>query len=428
MLYVLAGIYLHVILNDRGDNNECIIITRDPEIVGGTAVFTGTSESGSSNLMPDIFDIAVVGAGIAGASIAANLAKAGQRVVVLEMESQPGYHTTGRSAAVYSPIYGPQPIRALTRASLAFYENPPEAFAAHSLLSPIDAAFVAREDQLAHLDTMERDLANAKTVERIDSEEVRRRLPLLRDGYAAAALWDRGTSEIDVSALHHGYLRQFKAAAGVLMTNAQVMAMQWSGDGWNIKTKRTDLKALCVVNASGAWANVVGQMAGAEPIGLLPKRRTALIIPTPSGYDTNSLPLAVDVQEQFYLKPDAGKLLISPANEDPEQPCDVQPDELDIAICVERIERAFDISVQKIESRWAGLRSFVADKSPVVGFAKDVECFYWLAGQGGYGIQSAPALAQYAAAEVLGQPIPDHILAERLTPDTIRPGRHGILA
>lgn len=376
--------------------------------------------------MSEQFDIAVIGAGIAGASVAANLAKAGQRVALLEMESQPGYHTTGRSAAVYSPIYGPQPIRALTRASLAFYENPPEEFAGRPLLSPFAAAFVARDDQLAHLAKMEKELADAKTVVRIDSQEMSERLPLLRKGYAAAALWDSGTSEIDVAALHQGYLRQFKTAGGILITGAEVTAMERVAGQWSLQTKQGTWAAQTVINAAGAWADVLGQMAGAERIGLVPKRRTALMVDAPDGYDTKSLPLVIDVQEQFYLKPDAGKLLISPANEDPEHPCDVQPDEMDIAICVDRIERAFDISVRKVESPWAGLRSFVADKSPVAGFSDRVDGFYWLAGQGGYGIQSAPALAQYAAAEILGEPIPAHILAQRLDPQSIRPGRDGI--
>lgn len=167
-------------------------------------------------------------------------------------------------------------------------------------------------------------------------------------------------------------------------------------------------------------------MAGAERIGLVPKRRTALMIDAPDGASLEKMPLVIDVDEQFYLKPDAGRLLISPANEDPEPPCDVQPDEMDIAICVDRIERAFEVSVKRIENPWAGLRNFVADKCPVAGFSKKAEGFYWLAGQGGYGIQSAPAMAQLAAAEVLGQPIPKHILVERLDPATIRPGREGI--
>lgn len=211
-----------------------------------------------------------------------------------------------------------------------------------------------------------------------------------------------------------------------MLTNAAVAEMAREGAIWRIKAGQHDLSAGIAVNVAGAWADEIGQMAGAERIGLVPKRRTALIIDAPEGFDVRGMLLVVDVDEQFYLKPDAGKLLISPANEDPEPPCDVQPDEMDIAICVDRIERAFKVSVRRIESPWAGLRSFVADKCPVAGFSERADGFYWLAGQGGYGIQSAPGLAQFAAAEVLGQPIPAQVLAERMDPATIRPNRKGI--
>lgn len=372
------------------------------------------------------FEVAVIGAGIAGASVAAELAAAGAKVVLIEQESQPGYHTTGRSAAVYSPIYGPQPIRALTRASLQFFETPPTRFSERPLLSRIDAAFVAREDQLDQLEAMERELSDALTVSRICQSTLYERLPLLRAGYAVAALWDTGTSEIDVAALHQGYLRVFKANGGTVKTRAPVIDLVQSAQGWQIAMPQGAVTARTVVNAAGAWADEVGQMAGAERIGLTPKRRTALMVDAPQGIDIKSLPLTIDVAEEFYLKPDAGKLLISPANEDPEPPCDVQPDEMDIAICVDRIERAFDVMVKRVESPWAGLRSFVADKSPVAGFSRKVEGFYWLAGQGGYGIQSAPGLAQYAAAELMGKLVPEHIMAERLDPQTIQPGREGL--
>ena len=371
------------------------------------------------------FEIAVIGAGIAGASVAAELS-AFARVVLVEQESYPGYHTTGRSAAVYSPIYGPQPIRALTRSSFGFFQSPPAGFTNQPLLSPIDAAFIARADQATSLEAMAKELSDVSTLRRVDRLNLQQRVPLLRENYAVGAIWDSGTSEIDVATLHEGYLRLFKASGGIVLTSAPVTGLTRSAGCWRINTTLRDLTADIVVNAAGAWADEVGQIAGAERIGLVPKRRTALIIDAPDGCDLMSMPLVVDVEEQFYLKPDAGRLLISPANEDPEPPCDAQPSEMDIAICVDRIERAFRITVRRIENRWAGLRSFVADKCPVVGFSRQVEAFYWLAGQGGYGIQSAPGLAQFAAAEIIGQSIPAFILDERLDPDTIRPGRHGI--
>ena len=375
------------------------------------------------------FDIAVIGAGIAGASVAAELAADADydgRVVLLEQEAQPGYHTTGRSAAIYSPVYGPRPIRALTRAAHDFYMSPPDGFADHALLTPIACAFVARADQASAVDAMQAEMSDADSISRLDGAEMARRMPLLRDGYADGGLWDTGTSEIDVAALHQGYLRMLRAGGGTLRNRATVTALTRSGDGWDLETAAGPVHARIVINATGAWADRVGDMAGAEKIGLVPKRRTAMMIEPPAGCDTTTLPMVIDIAEQFYLKPDAGKLLISPANEDPEPPSDVQPDEMDIAICVDRIERAFDLTVRRIENRWAGLRSFVADKAPVAAFSKQVDGFYWLAGQGGYGIQSAPGLARYAADEVLGRPMAQRFQDQGLDPADIAADRPGI--
>jgi len=375
--------------------------------------------------VPQHYNVAVIGAGIAGASVAAELAGS-CRVVLLEQENQAGYHTTGRSAAVYAPLYGSQPIRALTRASLVCFERPAEGFTNSPLLSKIDAFFVARPDQERALDTMQKELIDVTTVQRVGATELRARMPLLREGYAIGGIWDSGTYVIDVAALHHAYLRRFKNEGGNLILRSGVIGLARTNSGWCIKTTLGDTTADIVINAAGAWAEQVGQMANAEHIGLVPKRRTALIVDAPKDIDVADLPFVVDVDEQFYLKPDAGKFLISPANEDSEVPCDVRPDEMDIAICIDRIERAFNISVRRIEASWAGLRSFVADKCPVAGFSYQAEGFYWLAGQGGYGIQSAPALAQLAAAEVLRRPIPEQLVEEGLDPAKIRPARQGI--
>ena len=375
------------------------------------------------------YDIAVIGAGIAGASVAANLLQAGAgSVVLLEMEAQPGYHTTGRSAAIFAATYGPAPIRALTRASAAFYTAPPDGFSDTPLISPRDILMIARPDQATALEALVAEVSDQAAVDVLDAAQTRAANPLIRAGYAAGAMLDRTGQDIDVAALHQGYLRLFRARGGTVLTRAGVTDVQRVGAGWRLALPRDTVEADRVVNAAGAWADEVGQMAGADPIGLRPKRRTALMIAAPDGVQTDPLPLTVDVEEAFYLKPDAGKLLISPADETPSPPCDAQPEELDVAICVDRIETAFDLSVRRIESKWAGLRSFVADKAPVVGPSARDDGFFWLAGQGGYGIQTAPALSRLAAALILDQPVPADIADQGLEPCDLAPDRPAVSA
>lgn len=354
-------------------------------------------------------DIIVIGAGIAGASVAACLA-ADCRVILLEMEEQPGYHTTGRSAAVFAPSYGPDAVRALTRASGAFFRAPPEGFAPVPLLTPRHILMVARGDQLTALEAMLQTVSDSPDVARLEASGLRAHQPLLRGGYAAAGMLDRGGQDIDVAALHQGYLRLFRARGGDLRTNAAVAAMHRAGGTWTVQTTKADrLTAPVVVNAAGAWADEVGQMAEAERIGLVPKRRTAMVVAEPAGFTRRDAPITIDIEEEFYLKPDAGRLLLSPADETPTVPGDAQPEEIDVAICADRIMTAFDIDIRRIENKWAGLRSFVSDKEPVIGYSDTCEGFFWMAGQGGYGIQTAPAAAEVAAALVQNRPVPGQI-------------------
>ena len=367
-------------------------------------------------------DVIVVGAGIAGASVADALAQDCD-VVMLEREPQPGYHTTGRSAALFAPVYGPAPIRALTRASASFMAQPPEGFVNSPILTPRGALFIAREDQLPDLTSLHDELRAEGSFEELDNAGIRRLHPLIRDGYAVAGLYDENCQDIDVATLHQGFLSRARARGCKLVTNAEVIALEEQAGGWRVHTSAGDFEAPQVVNAAGAWADELGRMAGAEQIGLMPKRRTAMQITAPEGMDVGGWPIAVDVSEEFYVKPVAQQLLLSPANEDPDIPCDVQPDELDIAICVDRVERAFDIRVKRIETRWAGLRSFVKDKCPVAGFSAKAPGFFWLAGQGGYGIQTAPALGELAAAIVLGKPLPPHIVGEGVELSSLAPER-----
>lgn len=368
------------------------------------------------------FDILVIGGGIAGASVAAELAGE-RRVAILEMENSLGYHSTGRSAAVYAPAYGPAPIRALTRAAGAFYNEPYEGFCEASLLSPAKEVILAREDQLGELDAVYQELSQEAEIERLSPSEAQEILPILRPNYAAGALVDLSCSLIDVDALHQGYIRLGKERGVTVVTKAEVISAEYRSSAWHVTTAAGTFTAPVVVNAAGAWADHVGEIFGAETIGLTPKRRTALMIATPEGVTLPAGTLCVDVDEEFYIKSETGRLLISPANEDPMPPCDVRPDEMDIAICIDRIERAFDLSVRRIETKWAGLRSFVADKCPVAGFSRQAEGFYWLAGQGGYGIQTAPALSRYAATAVLGSPLPEDILNQGLEIEQIAVGR-----
>jgi D-arginine dehydrogenase len=372
--------------------------------------------------MTKVYEYAVIGAGIAGASVAAELA-GDASVVLVEMESQPGYHTTGRSAAMFAPGYGPQPVRALTRASGDFFRTPPKGFCEVELLSQRDVVMVARSDQIGALDGLISELMSEAAVERIDAQDLAHRHPLIRAGYAEAGMLDRGGSEIDVNALHQGYLNLFRHRNGILRTKFEISDLTFDGAVWTLTTGTEVIRAAKVINAAGAWADEVGQKAGAERIGLVPMRRTALTVEAPEGVNIDTLPLVVDIDEEFYMKPESGRLLISPANEDPMAPCDAQPEELDIAFCIDRIERAFDIQVRRISTKWAGLRSFVPDKSPVVGFSAKAPQFFWLAGQGGYGIQTAPALARCAAAMASGQSVPEDILKEGLDLSSVSPSR-----
>jgi D-arginine dehydrogenase len=371
------------------------------------------------------FDMIVIGAGMAGASVAAELAGAG-RVALLERENHPGYHTTGRSAALYTQAYGPPVIRALSRASHDFFlgqgpGNPPE-----GLLRPRGALFVARSDQANKLDAMR--IALGSTLQPLDAGQLRTRAPLLRDGYATAGLLDTTAADIEVHELHQHYLRRFRADGGTLITNAEVTGLSRSGGDWQVDTPGQSLHAPVIINAAGAWADVVAKMAGVAGKGLRPLRRTALLVDSPVGMVPDAWPMVVDVEEQFYMKPDAGKLLISPADETLSEPCDAQPEELDIAICVDRIQTAFDLQIRRIDHKWAGLRSFLPDGDPMAGYDPDAPGFFWLAGQGGYGIQSAPAMARSAAALVQGHDLPGDVADLGVTASALSPARLQVAA
>ena len=368
------------------------------------------------------FDFIVVGAGMAGASIAANLAAVG-RVAVLEAEQHAGYHSTGRSAAFFTENYGNATIRALTRASRQFLFEPPPNFASVPLCVPREGLYFARADQLDELEAMRADADVRAATRPLTAAEVRARVPLFRDGYVAGGLAEHGSADLDVDAIHQGFLRQARAAGAALHFDCPVRALQRQGGLWVATTPQGEFNAPVVVNAAGAWCDELAALAGIAPCGLQPMRRTAVLIPVPRGLRADDWPLTVDISEQFYFKPDAGLLLLSPADESPCPACDVQPEELDVAIAIDRFEQATGVEVRAIKRSWAGLRVFAPDRTPVVGFDPVAEGFFWLAGQGGYGIQTAPALGRLAAALASGRAIPDDILGQGVDPRLLAKSR-----
>jgi D-arginine dehydrogenase len=366
-----------------------------------------------------ISDVAIIGAGIAGASAAWHLA-ADRSVLLIEAEEFPGYHTTGRSAALFSETYGNAVIRALTSGSRAFYEAPPAGFADAPLLGPRGCLHIARADQAARLDAQMREIPKIRP---ISPEAALRRVPALYPESVALAGWDESERDIDVHALHQGYLRGAKAQGAQLLTDARIEAIERHDGAWQLTAGTQRFTARTLMIAAGAWADAIGAMAGAAPIGLVPKRRTAVLIDPPARHDVTEWPMVLDADEEFYFKPDAGRLMLSLADQTPSPPCDAQPEELDIALCIDRVQRAADLPVRRVVRSWAGLRSFVADHSPVVGSDPKVEDLFWLAGQGGYGIQTAPAMGLLAASLCRGQGVPPDLTAHGVVEAALSPAR-----
>ncbi len=372
------------------------------------------------------FDVLVVGAGIAGAAAAYALLEVepGLRLVVVEREEAPGYHATGRSAAFFVETYGGPVVRALTRGSRGFLESPPQGFSDQPLLTPRGALHVARADQREAAEALyEQCRQLTPDIAMLDAGRVREMQPALRPGYAVCGVLEPDARDIDVHAVHQGYLHGMRARGGQLMTNADVLALQRSHGGWWVETRAGPITATTVIDAAGAWADAVAGLAGLPPLGLQPMRRTALTFDPPGDMAFRGWPVTLDAWEDFYFRPEAGRILLSPADETPTPPCDVQPEDLDVALAVDRLERATVLTVERITHKWAGLRSFYPDRTPVVGMDPRAPGFVWLAGQGGYGIMTSPAMGRIAAALVLGRPIPADLADLGLTAETLAPDR-----
>lgn len=356
--------------------------------------------------VPVIYDFLVIGGGISGASAAYELASHGS-VLLLEAEKNAGYHSTGRSAALFTRNYGGPVVRRINAASAPFFKSPPDGFCDAPLLSPRGSLTVAAPGDEGALEPLLEASEPGEEVISVTVDEALERVPFLRPERVAGAVFETNVTDIDVAGLHQSYLKGLKARGGVVMTSLRVTSLDREGNHWVVKTAGDRFEGKIVINAAGAWADQIGQLAGAKPIGLVAKRRTAIIIDAPDGTDIPALPAVDFAGSDIYLKPDAGKLMASPGDATPIEPQDVQPDEMDIAILADWLQRETLIPVKRIPHSWAGLRNFVADEAPVVGFDGQLDGFFWLAGQGGYGIMMAPALAQFTAHLCTsGQPSP----------------------
>lgn len=352
-----------------------------------------------------IYDFIVIGAGMAGASAAYELAADGS-VLLIEAESQPGYHSTGRSAALFTRNYGTPLVRRINALSEPFFLAPPEGFSDLPLLHPRGAIAVAAPGEEQLLDpVIEASTASHPVVE-MDPSEALERIPFLRAERTARAVFEEGVTDIEVSVLLASYLKGFKARGGTSILRAPVTALSHAKGIWTVNAGKEIYSGKTVVNAAGAWADQIGALAGATSIGLVAMRRTAIILASPPGLNVKHLPCVDFAGNDAYIKPEAGMLMASPGDATPDVAQDVQPDEMDIAVLADWIGRETLIPVRRIEHSWAGLRSFLPDESPIVGFDSDVPNFVWHAGQGGYGIMMAPALARALAAQCRGESLP----------------------
>ncbi len=365
--------------------------------------------------------ILVVGGGIAGAAAAFHLS-AHADVTLVEKEPSLAYHTTGRSAAIFFENYGAAPIRPLSRASRTFFRNPPADLAEHPLLSPRGALTIADVDQLGRLEEAFREGLEVGTqLEWLDTDRARHICPAVLPHAAVAAIWEPDAADLDVAGIHQVFVRGLRRAGGEIRTEQELMAGRRSSGAWEVELTTGTWRGDVVVDAAGAWGDVVAERCGVAPIGLQPKRRTAFMVAGREG--SREWPLVVDVDQSFYFKADGEQLLCSLADETPSPPCDARPEEIDVARAIERINEVTDLQIRSVRSQWAGLRTFVTDKAMVIGPDPDERSFIWLVAQGGTGIQTAPAAGELAAARTRGEPIPRTLAAVGVDVAALAPER-----
>ena len=364
-------------------------------------------------------DIIVIGGGIAGLSAASALS-AHAKVTVVEAEEAVGYHSSGRSATMLHYALGDPLVRALTLASRPFFEAPPSEFADVPLGHRMPVLIHAREDELAALDQLDADIAPFAVLERVGEEGVLELCPVIRtgEGGAVAGLVDRNGMRLDPHALLQGHARALRHKGGEIITNARVSALQRAGGAWTVTTERGQtFSAPTIINAAGAWADAVAELAGLGRMGLKPLRRTIITFEGPEGEDVSNWPFAKTVGDELYFAPESGRLFASPMDEVPTDPCDAQPDEYEVALAAHRVQERTTMKVGRIHSRWAGLRTFAPDRHLIAGFDPRAEGFFWLAGQGGFGLQTSPAMAAIVVSLIAGTPWPvEAVTAGELSP------------
>lgn len=365
-------------------------------------------------------DFIVVGAGIAGISAACELSKQG-RVAVLEQEPYAAYHATGRSAAMFLDSYGGPGVHALTVASRAFLDAPDCGGSEGSLLKRRGLMYVARAGEESLL--ADRGRYDLDKLLRLDAASVQSRIPIMKRDAIAGALFEPSAADIDVHRLHQLYTRALVANGGQVHVSSKLDRAVRAGGVWTVNAGSICLQAPVIVNAAGAWAGPVGVLLGAGDLGLVAYRRSAALLDLPAEFVIEPWPLVIEAAETFYFKPDAGRLMLSPADETPCTPCDAVADDLDIAVAVDRFESMTCIDVKRVSHTWAGLRTFAPDRIPLIGFDPRVAGLFWLAGQGGVGVQTAPAVARLTAALVTNTGLPDDLVAAGVMPDVYSPGR-----
>ncbi len=366
-------------------------------------------------------DILIVGGGVAGLSAAAELSKTA-KVTVLEAEGQIGFHSSGRSATMLHYALGDRLVRALTLASREFIEKPPEGFSDAPLGHRMPVLIHARKAERVALDALDAEISPFARLERLDERAVAELCPLLKVGEegACCGIADFNGIRLDAHSLLQGYLRVIRERGGALHTGTRVQGMERASGVWTIATQRGDsYSAPIVVNAAGAWADALARLAGVEALGLEPKRRTIITFDAPAGTDLERLPFTKTVGDELYFAPESGRLFASPMDEVPSDPTDAQASEYEVALAAWRMEERTIVKVGRIHSRWAGLRTFAPDRHPVAGFAPRAEGFFWLAGQGGFGLQTSPAIARIVGSLIAGDPWP---LAD-VTPEQLSPRR-----